>query len=126
MADEWTVIDAYTSDDAENDGILVPVKDIKPEWDAGPIKYITRNLLDSKGYIAQDGSERTDITRDRVIVPNVQDLLVQVQEALRKGLLEDPDVFYKATVEFPTGEKGQIFIAPNEHMRYTVMLPEDY
>ena len=44
------LIDVYTSEEAEEDGVLVDITRINPSWKIGLFNYVTSNLL-SRGYI---------------------------------------------------------------------------
>lgn len=115
-SDSETVIDVYTSKQAEEDGLLVDLTKINPKWGMGLFNYVTSNLL-SKGYM-QD---------DKINVACVIDLLNQATKIVKtrsKGFKEY-DTFFSGTVELPTGIKQLIFIEQNETGKFTLMLPED-
>jgi len=115
-SDSETVIDVYTSEQAEEDGFLVDLTKINPAWSKGLFNYVTTNLL-SKGYMPND----------QLSIPCILDLLNQALNIVRlrsKGFKEF-DTFFSGHVELPTGEKQQIFIEQNETGKFTIMLPED-
>ena len=106
----------YTSKDAEEDGILVDITRINPDWKRGLFNYVTTNLL-NQGYM----------TEDKINIPNILDLLNQCLEIVRKESSEfqDYDSFFCGKIEFPDGVKREIFIELNETGNFTIMLPED-
>ncbi len=110
------VISSYSDNQAEDDGILFPVKNHKI------FSFITTNLMHGQGYMVRDGGE------EHVNKANLTDLLHLaggiVVRAYRKSGVQDR--FYSGFIEFPSGTKGKIFIAQNESGKYTIMLPEDY
>jgi hypothetical protein len=115
-SDSETVIDVYTSEQAEEDGLLVDLTKINPKWGRGLFNYVTSNLL-SKGYM-QD---------DKISIPCVIDLLNQAINIVktRSKDFKEYDTFFSGTVELPTGAKQLIFIEKNETEKFTIMLPED-
>ena len=110
MFDEKDIICRYTSKEAEEDGILVNVSNLKvANWE---INYATSNLL-SKGYM----------TDGKINLPAIADLLYQAN----KMLDTDYDCDFNADeIELPNGEKQTIYVCRNETGFYTMMLPEDY
>ena len=113
---EEDVIYMYTSEMAEEDGILVDITNINPDWKRGLFNYVTTNLL-SQGYM----------TEEKVNIPNILDLLNQSLEIIRKESdnFKNYDTFYSGKIEFPDGEKRKIFIEMNDSEKFTIMLPED-
>jgi hypothetical protein len=115
MADELfsekDLIYKYTSDQAEEDGILFNVTQIKL-FEKSPFNYITTNLL-NEGYIQKDEIE----------IANLLDLLNQAINIVRRS---KPDYFYSGLIELPSGKKTKIFIVQNETGKFTIMKPEDY
>lgn len=107
------VISTYTSEQATADGVLVSVESLSPKWAEGPFSHITANLL-NEGYREEDGSPR---------LVNVVDLLIQ---ALRICQSKSADHLYSGRIEFPDGQRREIFIGQNETGKFTLMLPEDY
>jgi len=109
-------ISVYTSGQAEEDGLLFPVKDHQL------FNYITTNLMYGRGYMVRDGCE------EHVNIPNLIDLLNQARLIMVRNYQEtkEQDHFYSGLIEFPSGVKGKIFMAQNESGKYTIMLPEDY
>ena len=72
---EDNVVYSYTSQQAIEDGILVDITNVNPNWEKGMFNYITTNLL-NKGYL----------DKEQVNVPNLIDLLTQAYEALIKTI----------------------------------------
>ena len=143
------VIFTYTSEQAEEDGILFDLDQLLP----GKIrknfflKYITAGLF-AKGYWndrckpgVKDGEQgknpccatcdvfhqsrgNLSCLKPTVNIPNITDLIVQAAQIFKRK--PDDDYFISGTIELPSGQKQRIFIAQNETGRFTVMLPEDY
>ena len=115
------VIFKYTSQQAEEDGILLDVTRINPEWNKGIFNYVTTNLL-SRGYFNKGETAET------INIANLLDLLNQSLQIVRKESknFTQPDTFYSGMIELPSGDKQKIFIGINETGKFTVMLPEDY
>ena len=113
------LIFSYSSEQAENEGILFDITKINPEWKQGLFNYVTTNLL-SKGYMKKDS--------DEVNLPNLLDLLNQAMQIvkLKSKKFKEFDHFFNGAIEFPDGEKQEIFISQNETGKFTIMLPEDY
>lgn len=111
------VISCYTINQATDDGILLKVTSVIPEY-AGPISHITTNLLDSCGY-RPDGV---------IIYQNARDLLIQSHEIIRKQseTTQKFKCFYVGEIELPSGEIQTVFIEMNELSQFTVLLPEDH
>ncbi len=110
------LIDVYTSEQAEEDGVLVDITRTNPSWKMGLFNYVTSNLL-CKGYIKED----------KIYPVCVCDLLNQALEIVRIETKDFtvPDTFFSGKVEFPDGVKRIVFIERNEHDKLTIMLPED-
>jgi len=108
------VIYSYTSDEAENDGILVKLDEVLPEYSKGAFSHITSNLL-SKGY-------ESKITGVNILC--LKDLLQQCARIVHKKYSEE-EYFYTGMVETLNGDKIKVFIEKNETGRFTIMLPED-
>lgn len=121
LFNEKDVIYTYTSQQAEEDGILIKLATFYSPWDKSLFNYATRNLL-SKGYMEE--------IKDKLAfnVPNILDLMVQATGIVGKQSKDFtvPDHFFSGTIELPSGCKQQIFICQNETGRFTLMLPEDY
>jgi hypothetical protein len=118
------IISQYTSNDAENDGILVQTSTLLPEHNGyAPhvISHITTNLLDSEGYFThKDG--RTDYSR-----ANIVDLLNQAGPKIQSALEKDEnEYFLSMNLEGPRGSRYEAYAAQNEYHRWTLMLPADY
>lgn len=108
----------YTSQQAEDDGILFDVTNVNPDWKKGLFNYVTTNLL-NQGYFKSDSN---------IYIPNLLDLLNQSQQIVRQESqnFTKEDTFYSGKIELPKGTKQQIFIVLNETGKFTIMLPEDY
>ena len=107
----------YSLEQAEEDGVLINVEKINPNWKAGPFNYITSNLL-SKGYM--DG-EKFNIRR-------IVDLLNQSLKVLKTKTdnFRKFGAFFEDSIELPDGSSERIFICQNETGKFTILLPEDY
>ncbi len=118
---EDDVIFKYTSEDAEDDGILFDVTKINPAWKNGTFNYVTANLL-KEGYFNKKNGEET------INIPNLLDLLNQSLQIVRIKTenFTKPDSFFDGHIELPNGNKQMIFIQANETGKFTIMLPEDY
>jgi len=79
LFNEEDVVYSYTSQQAEEDGILFDVTQINPQWAKGLFNYVTTNLL-SRGYFVQDTQE--------INIPNILDLLNQSLEIVKKNTLK--------------------------------------
>lgn len=119
MFDEKDLIYKYSSEQADEDGILFDITKINPKWKQGMFNYVTTNLL-SKGYLKKDSEE--------INLPNLLDLLNQVTQIVKQKSkkFQEFDHFFNGVVEFPSGEKQEIFISQNDTGKFTIMLPEDY
>lgn len=115
----------YTSEEAEDDGILFDVTRLNPVWKKGLFNYVTTNLL-SKGYI-ESGQSDKDFDY-KIKIANVIDLLKQSLQIVktRSKDFTEPDTFFSGSIELPSGEKQKVFIQQNETGKFTIMLPEDY
>lgn len=119
MQHEPVILSQYTSEEAVNDGILFDITTIDKRWERGILRYITTNLLISKGYMHDN--------KPKII--NVVELLNQVMKIIKQcsdNFTKPKDTFYAGQVEFPSGESNDVFIEMNEHGTYTIMLPEDH
>jgi hypothetical protein len=115
---EDEIIDIYSSRQAEEDGIIVNIKDINTKFDKSMFNYVTTNLLIKCGYIKYEEYK----------IYNIIDLFNQATHIMRleydkSKVLDD---FYCGKIELPNGTKQEIFIQRNETGKYTIMLPEDY
>ncbi len=110
------VIYEYTSKQAEEDGILVDITKLNPDWKKGLFNYVTSNLL-SKGYLKND----------KVNIPCILDLFNQANVIVRilSRDFKRFDSFFSGIIELPSGENQKIFIEMNEAGYFTIMLPED-
>jgi len=120
------VIFKYSLEQAEEDGVLVNIEKINPNWKAGPFNYITANLL-NKGYVAGEGKldphSGTPYNIKRIV-----DLLNQGLKILKAKTdnFKKFGAFFEDSIELPNGEKERIFICQNETGKFTMLLPEDY
>ena len=107
----------YSSNQAQEDGILFDVTQVNESWKKGIFRFITTNLMNC-GYLNEDG----------VNIPNLLDLLNQANQIVRKASnnFTKFDNFFCGNVELPDGELQKIFMALNELEKFTIMLPEDY
>lgn len=115
---EQDITSQYTEQQAVEDGILLDVAEIKPEWAAkGLFNYITANLL-SKGYL----------DNNKIKITCIIDLLNQANQIVKKKSKNFKvfDHFFSGKIELPNGEKQKIFIQQNATGKFTIMLPEDY
>ena len=114
--EKMKVIFRYTSEQAVEDGILVDITKINPDWKKGLFNYITTNLL-SRGYMKED----------EINIPNLLDLLNQALQIVKSKSknFKEHDTFFCGKIEFPNGKKDKIFIEMNETGKFTIMLPED-
>lgn len=131
MVDLGEPVSVYTSEDAVEDGMLVNVGKIKPEWSTGFVSHITVGLLDC-GYYKTD-----DQGKEYINLANCWELLIQAQQIVKsshrgKWLIDGAslalvsDWFYSGEIELPSGDKQEIFIEQNETGYYTLLLPEDH
>jgi len=154
LFDEKNLIYKYTSEQAVEDGFLLDVRILKPQWKDGfgMISHITTNVL-SQGYwetecrfgvtlqeagksekcrlhfvkecSKQPGVAQCEFKKERRLrMCNILDLLTQAQQIISREGILG--TFYSGFIEFPDGIKRKIFIAVNEFEKFTIMLPEDY
>lgn len=119
MFNDDDIVFRYTSEQAEEDGILFNVTRIKAVNKNGLYNYVTTNLLQECGYMGKD---------DQINIPNILDLLIQCDCIIRKASINSPllDDLYTGKIELPNGQKQEIYIGINETGKFTIMLPEDY
>jgi hypothetical protein len=142
------VIFTYTSQQAEEDGVLYDIDKLLPKIHPRFfLKYITAGLL-AKGYwndrckhgvkngdqgknprcktcdIFLSSTGKLSCLKPSVNIPNITDLLVQATQIFQRRA--EGDYFVSGTIELPSGQKQKIFIAQNETGKFTIMLPEDY
>lgn len=112
-----SIFHIYPIKDAENDGVLLDITQINSDWKKGIFSHITSNLL-SQGY-EKDG---------KINVPNLLDLLNQCNQIVKKKShnFKKYDRMFTGKVEFPDGEKREVWMCENELWHFTIMLPEDY
>jgi len=127
MFDESDIVFRYTSDEAEEDGILFDITRLKPEWKNGMFNYVTTNLL-SKGYMEIVPDVFGDYKDLEFNMPALLGLLNQALNIVRSksNNFKDADWFFSGKIELQDGTHQEIFIAQNETGRMTLMLPEDY
>ena len=119
LVDKMEVVYSYTSEEAEEDGVLVNLFKINKKWRTGLLKYATTNLMITCGYM--DGR--------KINHPALCDLLNQIQDQIRRKTanFKKFDSFFSCEgVEFPNGGIGTVFVGQNESGKFTLMLPEDY
>ena len=112
------VISSYTSEQAEEDGILFNITKLNEEWKKGLFNYVTTNLL-GKGYFDDNNN---------INLPNLLDLLNQALliVKIKTNNFHDFDSFFAGQIELPSGNKQEIFIEQNETGKFTLLLPEDH
>ena len=113
------VVSVYTSDQATEDGILLDIRKVNPEWEKGIFSHVTTNLLQAGGYFNEDKS---------LNIPNLLDLLNQSLQIVKQKSKDFTavDWFYDGEIELPSGDRQQVFIELNELEKYTILLPEDH
>ena len=113
------IIFQYTSQEAEEDGILFNVERIDPKWKEGLFNFVTVNLLKKCGYLDESGN---------IKIPCIVDLLQQALNIVKNATkdLNNLDDFYSGSIELPSGDKTVIWIETNETGRMTLLLPEDH
>jgi len=126
MFDDIPVISTYTSEQAEDDGILYDITKVNPEWKKGLFNYITMNLLRCGYYQMEPTGRRGESCS--INIPNILDLLNQANQIVRKASKDftEFDIFFSGDIELPSGKQQKIFIGQNETGKFTIMLPEDY
>ena len=114
---DTNVIFSYTSEQAEEDGILFNITKLNPAWEKGLFNFVTVNLL-NQGYFEGD----------QIRMVNLVDLLNQANEIVKKASKNFTkfDSFFAGNIELPSGRKQQIFIEQNETSKFTLLLPEDH
>ena len=113
------VLSRYTIEQATEDGILLDIRKVNPDWEKGLFSHVTVNLLTSHGYLNED---RT------LNLPNLLDLLNQSLQIVKRKSenFTKEDWFFDGEIELPSGGRQQVFICMNEIEKFTIMLPEDY
>ena len=111
------VIFKYSLKQAEDDGVLVNVEKINPNWKAGPFNYITSNLL-SKGYMS---GEKFNVRRLVDLLNQSLKILKTKTDNFRKF-----GAFFEDNIELPNGASQIVYICQNETGKFTILLPEDY
>lgn len=123
MSDDFSidddVISAYSSEQATEDGILLDIRKVNPEWERGIFSHVTTNLLHTGGYLNEDKS---------LNIPNLLDLLNQSIEIVRRKSenFTKHDWFFDGKIKLPSGSRQQVYIEQNETGKYTILLPEDH
>ena len=120
MRKEFIVVFSSTDQQAARDGILFPLTAVDSAYAAGPISYVTTNLLEQLGYLAPNAFG------GRTISPQVSELFSAALAIFRKGEQTEPgDYPYVGDVESPTGTHT-VWISPNSAAgKHTLYLPED-
>jgi len=116
---EKDIIYSYTDEQAIEDGILIDLSVINPDWKRGIINLITNNLAMEFQILKEDkatGGVKFNI-------PNLLDVLNQSVQIIKKSV---PDTFYSGTIEVFDGTKRKVFIGQNGSGAFTLMLPKDY
>lgn len=105
---------------AVRDGTLFPLTAVDAAYAAGPISYVTTNLLEQLGYLAPNAFG------GRTISPQVSELFSAAVEIFKKSEQTEPgDYPYIGEVESPAGARS-IYISPNSIPgKHTLYLPED-
>jgi len=117
----------YTSEEAEEDGILFDITKINPDWKKGMFNYVTTNLLNKGYFVIKDKLKGEEIS-----IPNLLDLLNQANEIVKKKSknFTEFDSFFSGEIELPSGEKQEVYIEQNEtgkeSSKFTILLPEDH
>jgi len=113
------IISVHTNEQATEDGILLDIRKVNPEWEKGIFSHITINLLHTGGYFNEDKT---------INIPNLLDLLNQSLEIVRKKSknFTEHDWFFEGEIELPSGNRQQVFIEQNETGKYTILLPSDH
>ena len=109
-----------TDQQAVRDGILFPLSSVDDAYAAGPISYVTMNLLEQLGYLAPNAFG------GRTISPQVGDLFSAALDLLKQSEQTEPgDYPYVGEIESPTGTHT-VWISPNSTRgKHTLYLPED-
>jgi len=119
LFEDAEIIYSYTLKDALEDGIIMDLSQVNGIPLYAPvckgIRYATSSLM-GKGYLEGD----------KINLPNLADLLIQVSQGIRKGLAKGEDRLFEAKVEFPDGHREKVWAVLNEKGSLTIMLPEDY
>ncbi len=122
--EDFETISTYTSNNAEEDGILVRTSTLLPEasgYAPHLVSHITTNLLTTQQYFERVG-DRVDYRR-----ANIVDLLNQAGPKIRDATTNDPaEYFVSMNLEGPRGNTYNAFAVMNEYRRWTLMLPDDY
>ncbi len=113
---------AFSSDDkhAVRDGILFPLTAVDSAYAAGPISYVTTNLLEQLGYLTPNAFGGL------MISPQVSELFTAALEIFKQGEnIERGDYPYVGEVKSPSGTHT-VWISPNRTPgKHTLYLPED-
>ena len=120
MRKEFIVVFSSTDQQAARDGILFPLTAVDSAYAAGPISYVTTNLLEQLGYLAPNAFG------GQTISPKVSELFSAALEIFKKSEQSEPgDYPYVGDVESPTGTHI-VWISPNSTSgKHTLYLPED-
>jgi len=120
MKKDFSVTFSCSDKQAARDGILFPLTAVDCAYAAGPISYVTTNLLERLGYLTPNAFG------GRMISPQVSELFSAALEIFNKGEQTEPgDYPYVGEVESPTGTHT-VWISPNRSPgKHTLYLPED-
>jgi hypothetical protein len=120
MKKDFTVIFSSTDKKAIRDGILFPLTAVDSAYAAGPISYVTINLLEKLGYLVPNAFGGL------MISPQVSELFAAALEIFaRSERTERGDYPYIGEIKSPTGAHT-VWISPNSISgKHTLYLPED-
>ena len=120
MKKDFTVVFAPNDKKAVRDGILFPLTAVDSAYAAGPINYVTMNLLEKLGYLTPNAFG------GRMISPQISDLFSSALEIFRKSERTEPGEYpYVGDVDSPTGTHT-VWISPGRIAgKHTLYLPED-
>ena len=120
MKKDFTVVFAPNDKKAVRDGILFPLTAVDPAYAAGPINYVTMNLLEKLGYLTPNAFG------GRMLSPQVGDLFSAALAIFRKSERTEPGEYpYVGDIDSPTGIHT-VWISPGRIAgKHTLYLPED-
>jgi hypothetical protein len=120
MKDDFIIKFSSTEKQAARDGILFPLTSVDPAYAAGPIDYVTTNLLERLGYLTPNAFG------GRMISAQVGELFTAALGIFeRSEKTEQGEYPYVGEVESPTGTH-LIRISPNSTPgKHTLYLPEE-
>ena len=117
---DLSVTFSSTDKKAVRDGILFPLTAVDAAYAAGPISYVTTNLLERLGYLTPNAFGGL------MISPQVSELFAAALEIFKQGEQTGPgDYPYVGEVQSPT-DIHTVWISPNRTPgKHTLYLPED-